>query len=180
MKIKFLITTLLSTMVFISACGSKSNEQAVEIDTPEELAEQQQQLADVADVSFTDGMTGKVFHNYLEIKMSLVNSDHETVQNTANNLADSFGEERAELKHLAQQMASAEDIETQRAFFYEFTQNIEPLIVEGLAEGKIYKQYCPMAFDNKGAFWLADVEEIRNPYFGERMLTCGEVQEVIQ
>lgn len=34
-----------------------------------------------------------------------------------------------------------------------------------------------MAFDNKGAFWLSEIEEIRNPYFGEAMLNCGEVHE---
>jgi Cu(I)/Ag(I) efflux system membrane fusion protein len=39
----------------------------------------------------------------------------------------------------------------------------------------VYKEYCPMAFDNKGAYWLSESEEIRNPYFGKSMLTCGEV-----
>jgi Cu(I)/Ag(I) efflux system membrane fusion protein len=34
-----------------------------------------------------------------------------------------------------------------------------------------------MAFDNKGAFWLSEIEEIRNPYFGKEMLSCGEVIE---
>ena len=40
---------------------------------------------------------------------------------------------------------------------------------------KGYRQFCPMAFDFKGAFWLSDSEEILNPYFGEEMLTCGNV-----
>jgi Cu(I)/Ag(I) efflux system membrane fusion protein len=34
-----------------------------------------------------------------------------------------------------------------------------------------------MAFDNKGAYWLSNVSEIKNPYFGEKMLTCGSVQD---
>ena len=44
----------------------------------------------------------------------------------------------------------------------------------------IYYQYCPMARDNKGAYWLSAVEEIKNPYFGDAMLTCGENKAVIK
>ena len=36
--------------------------------------------------------------------------------------------------------------------------------------------YCPMAFDNKGAEWLQKGTQIRNPYFGDAMLRCGEVR----
>ncbi len=46
-----------------------------------------------------------------------------------------------------------------------------------LKNGGVYKQYCPMAFNDKGAFWLSDVSEIKNPYFGKKMLECGEVQD---
>jgi Cu(I)/Ag(I) efflux system membrane fusion protein len=34
-----------------------------------------------------------------------------------------------------------------------------------------------MAFDNKGAYWLSETKEIRNPYFGDKMMTCGEVKK---
>ena len=40
-----------------------------------------------------------------------------------------------------------------------------------------FRQFCPMAFDNQGAFWLSDSEEVLNPYFGDKMLTCGSVKE---
>lgn len=43
----------------------------------------------------------------------------------------------------------------------------------------IYYQYCPMAFNNKGAYWLSNADSIRNPYFGKKMLTCGEVKETM-
>jgi Cu(I)/Ag(I) efflux system membrane fusion protein len=33
-----------------------------------------------------------------------------------------------------------------------------------------------MAFDT-GAYWISDSKEIRNPYFGDAMLTCGEVKK---
>lgn len=42
---------------------------------------------------------------------------------------------------------------------------------------KLYYQFCPMAFDNTGAYWLSADKEIRNPYFGSKMLKCGEVTD---
>ena len=44
----------------------------------------------------------------------------------------------------------------------------------------IYKIFCPMYNDNKGAYWLSSSKEVKNPYYGKGMLTCGEVQEEIK
>lgn len=44
----------------------------------------------------------------------------------------------------------------------------------------VYKQYCPMAFNNTGAYWLSTRELILNPYFANKMLNCGDVVEVIE
>jgi Cu(I)/Ag(I) efflux system membrane fusion protein len=41
----------------------------------------------------------------------------------------------------------------------------------------IYYNFCPMAFDNKGAYWLSSERLIQNPYFGDKMLTCGQVMD---
>ncbi|MGB0430975.1 MAG: efflux RND transporter periplasmic adaptor subunit [Bacteroidia bacterium] len=43
----------------------------------------------------------------------------------------------------------------------------------------VYIQHCPMADSNNGADWLSQEKEIRNPYFGESMLKCGEVKKEI-
>ncbi|CDT00773.1 conserved exported hypothetical protein [Sphingobacterium sp. PM2-P1-29] len=47
-------------------------------------------------------------------------------------------------------------------------------------EKPLYKVFCPMYNDNKGAYWLSDSKEIKNPYYGEEMITCGEIQEEIK
>jgi membrane fusion protein, copper/silver efflux system len=44
---------------------------------------------------------------------------------------------------------------------------------------QVYRQFCPMANNDKGAFWLSLDEKINNPYYGSSMLTCGEVKEII-
>lgn len=47
-------------------------------------------------------------------------------------------------------------------------------------ENELFYQYCPMAYDNQGAYWLSANEEIMNPYFGDAMLSCGSVEETIE
>lgn len=70
------------------------------------------------------------------------------------------------------------DLEKQRALFSDLTNTLydsfKMYTVNGL---NAYYQYCPMAFDNKGAYWISREEEISNPYFGEQMLRCGETKE---
>jgi len=58
--------------------------------------------------------------------------------------------------------------------FYDILRVIKP------AGTTIYYQYCPMAFDSKGAYWLSNADSIRNPYFGKKMLTCGETKETLK
>ena len=47
-------------------------------------------------------------------------------------------------------------------------------------ESPLYVQFCPMANNDKGATWISREEEIINPYFGDVMLNCGNVEEVIE
>ena len=49
-----------------------------------------------------------------------------------------------------------------------------------LKNAGVYRQYCPMAFNDKGAYWLSSVTEIKNPYFGKKMLECGEVTDTLK
>jgi len=42
---------------------------------------------------------------------------------------------------------------------------------------KVYWEYCPMAFDKQGAYWMSNEREIKNPYFGNEMLNCGSVED---
>ncbi|WP_257670437.1 efflux RND transporter periplasmic adaptor subunit [Parapedobacter tibetensis] len=70
------------------------------------------------------------------------------------------------------------DIASLRAQFEPLSNHIiEMTETFGLEIDKVYKQFCPMAFDDKGAYWLSETEPILNPYFGEAMLNCGEVKQ---
>jgi hypothetical protein len=85
------------------------------------------------------------------------------------------------LKLLLNDLVGAENIETARAKFALLSEELAALLTRfGVTEGKLYKAWCPMAFDNRGASWIQSKEEISNPYFGEAMLRCGEIKEVLK
>ncbi len=71
------------------------------------------------------------------------------------------------------------DIEKQRLSFSPLSNGFYKILKLYGSGQPVYYQYCPMAFDNKGAFWLSETKNIKNPYFGNAMLTCGETKEVI-
>lgn len=72
------------------------------------------------------------------------------------------------------------EIEAQREQFDFLSQALIKVIkVFGIPAGTFYVQHCPMAFNNEGADWISKDEQIKNPYFGDQMLTCGITQETI-
>ena len=82
------------------------------------------------------------------------------------------------LQRAAKEVAIAGNLEDAREAFSELTPAMVAA-VRTLGDGgrSLYVQHCPMAFDNEGADWVSDESEIRNPYFGDAMLTCGRVTE---
>lgn len=78
-------------------------------------------------------------------------------------------------------MAGAKTIEEARAQFKPLSEQMLALAKAfGPFEAPIFVQHCPMADDNIGADWLSLDKEIRNPYFGDKMLKCGSVTETIK
>jgi len=81
-----------------------------------------------------------------------------------------------QLGQVAKQFASAKDIKTQREAFDLLSQALPSALKRfgHTSKKPIIELKCPMAFNNRGATWLQDAKEVRNPYFGAAMLTCGE------
>lgn len=84
------------------------------------------------------------------------------------------------LQNAAHQIAESQDIEEARKAFDALSQAaMEALDAYGPGSASgVRKAYCPMAFDDRGAAWLQSKEVVDNPYFGEAMLRCGELEEV--
>jgi len=90
-----------------------------------------------------------------------------------------FWKEKYELLHdHLSEITNSEDMELQRKAFKPFNEAlIASLKSLGIGDENIYIQYCPMADNDTGAYWLSLEEKIMNPYFGDMMLHCGEVSD---
>jgi hypothetical protein len=151
------------------------------------------QNTDVFNQSFT-----QLFNAYNDVKNALVASDAQKASAAAlvlRTAADSLkvneikGDSIGGIKEtaasfsstiagVAQALAAEKDIKIQRKEFEEIADNMWNLTRTVRYTGqKLYWQFCPMAFDNKGAYWISYEREIRNPYFGSEMLNCGSVED---
>ena len=76
---------------------------------------------------------------------------------------------------------NAGKIDHQRAHFITLSNNLTTLVKSLKINGETaYSQFCPMANDGKGAFWLSKEDKVKNPYYGKKMLTCGSVKETLK
>ncbi len=85
---------------------------------------------------------------------------------------------KEEMDQAATIIQQSADVEEQRTAFQTISNRMaESVQTYGTGmQQPVYQQYCPMAFNDTGALWLAQEKKIANPYFGDRMLRCGEVQ----
>ena len=125
-------------------------------------------------ISFKNDNSASIFKGYLELKNALVASNQETASEVAKKMSELHGISGGDLEELLSNLA-ASDLAKQREYFSTLGIALEPILKAQLRSGAIYQQFCPMAFDNKGGYWLSDNDGIRNPYFGDMMLTCGKV-----
>lgn len=139
---------------------------------------------------------GLVLENYLLIKNALVNSNINESSNSSKLLIESIkkvdmklvkGESHnywmAQMKAITENtngIIEATDISEQRDLFSSLSNTIISTTKSfGVEKDTFYVQFCPMAGNDKGAYWLSKESKIKNPYFGDEMLTCGSVKETI-
>lgn len=116
---------------------------------------------------------------YFAVKDALVADEATAAQAAAAALAASTGEYAGQLDRHLKAIAATSDIEVQRKEFESLSVALYEAAKAGGAGMTVYKQYCPMAFNDQGAFWLSSEKKILNPYFGASMLRCGTVKEEI-
>lgn len=123
--------------------------------------------------------SGKATQAAAELKFHIDSLPVQTLQMDADRLSQvtaNTGSISAELTGLA----GENSLEGKRAAFQMVSDILfDVLQTTGLKGQTIYRQYCPMAFNDKGAYWLSNKTEILNPYFGDKMLHCGDVTDTL-
>ena len=85
------------------------------------------------------------------------------------------------LSYDARHIKESTDIEHQREHFVSLSKNMYAVIKAFNTNAtSIYYQFCPMANDGKGAYWLSQSSKITNPYLGMKMPGCGSIKDTIK
>ncbi len=134
----------------------------------------------------------KVLADYMILKDALVETDKNKAAKAGDKLNNTLSkfdisgftvEQQKELKDIitdakehAEHIGRSE-IDHQREHFKTLSKDIMDMVAITGTKNTLYQQFCPM-YDG-GSTWLSLNKEIKNPYYGSKMLKCGKVQKEI-
>jgi hypothetical protein len=203
---KLFIVVLATISIIAYSCGdnasSTTQKEEKAADTSHAATEETAEIK-VVKASFTNVDAAVANHiknitdNYLQIKNALTNSKPADAGDAANKMLAAIKGFDKSLLSADQKKAydqQEESLKTNAALISKNTGNLEQqreqfsmlseslyTLVKSFGGGKtLYHDHCPMAKDGKGAMWLSEIKEVKNPYFGDKMMECGSVEEEIQ
>lgn len=114
-----------------------------------------------------------------DLQAAFINFDTKTLSaQQVKNFADISNDAKEHAEHIG---ANGGKIAHQREHFIMLSKDMADLIKTfGNGGQTLYKDFCPMANDGKGATWISETKDIKNPYLGKAMPTCGSVKETMQ
>lgn len=185
---KTLIYSLLSSVLFLTACNSTSKKQESTTDTSTVAK------TDVKAAQAAASPIGGILSAYFELKDALAKDNDKAAASSGKALESAFANvdqasltaDKAKIyaeiaddakEHAEHIGANAGNIKHQREHFETLSQDIYDLVKAFGAGQKLYVDHCPMYNNNKGANWVSQQKEISNPYLGQSMATCGTVKE---
>jgi len=138
-----------------------------------------------------------IITDYLTLKNALVSDDDKAAANAGKALLATFNKvdmntipadkhkEYLDIADDAKEHAehigdNVGNIAHQREHLAVLSEDVKDLIALFGTSKKLYQDHCPMFNDGKGAIWLSEGKEIKNPYYGSEMLTCGNVQQELK
>lgn len=139
-----------------------------------------------------NGASQAILNDYFNLKDALVADDNVKAKNLGATLAESLGNldvssytdaQKADLKDIIEDAVeqsehiSKNDIGHQREHFKILSKDVTDMVAITGTTTKLFEQFCPM-YDG-GSAWLSKNEEVKNPYYGSKMLKCGKVQREI-
>ena len=155
-----------------------------------------------APIEFLQQLTPAI-KEYLSLKDALVDENSELAGNKVKDLdaalhgmktdlldpqaRESWKKLFEKMREQMEKIANNKDIEIQREAFEPLSESFAWMIMgfRHAMSQPLFLYHCPMAFNQKGAYWIEDTKEIRNPYFGRKsfkgqdMFKCGTLEETI-
>lgn len=148
--------------------------------------------------SATTGTSAKdIVEHYLHVKNALTKDDSKDAADGGAALAASFASFDASVLNATQKKSfddiagvakehaehiskNAGNLVHQREHFASLSKDVYDFVKAFGAGQTLYQDFCPMYNKSKGAIWLSETKDIKNPYYGKEMPDCGSVKETIQ
>ena len=112
------------------------------------------------------------------VSIAIQRMDHEPLTAVQRKV---YNDVKEDIKEHGEHISNNGDkIAHQREHFDMLSKDIYDLVKAVGNEQTLYLDHCPMYNDNKGADWISELKEMKNPYFGKKMPTCGKVKEEIK
>jgi Protein of unknown function (DUF3347) len=207
---KIIFSVLSFSVFILTACNnydSKTNNtehdmKTMNTDTTQQPVKEEKEIKTVT-VAFTNVDTKvaasvkTIVDHYLHIKNALTNdngseaaSGAKAMEKAISSLDKSlftaeqkkvYDDMEDDLKEHAEHIGkNGDNIKHQRSHFAMLSEDVYDLVKNFGAGQPIYHDHCPMYNENKGAMWLSEMKEVKNPFYGSEMITCGSVEEVIK
>ena len=145
-----------------------------------------------SDTSIFKNQFGDVIKAYIVLKDDLVKDDNTDTQKAATKILQAISkvdikllvnnEEQMHWMKLNKEILTAtnsilktSDINQQRSHFKNLSNQLITAVKLYGVNQTVFEQHCPMADNNNGAYWLSFDKTIKNPYFGKKMSTCGNI-----
>lgn len=139
----------------------------------------------------------EIVNHYLHIKNALTNDDGSEAANGGRAMEQAMhkmdksllsADQRKVYDDIAEDLEehaehigkNGDNVKHQREHFSMMSQDVYDLVKAFGAGKALYEDRCPMYNEGKGAIWLSEMKEIKNPYYGSKMITCGNVEQVIR
>lgn len=193
-KIVFALAISAISLVACNNNGSNSNkENEMAADTTHAATE----ATSANDNSKSGSSINGILDSYLQLKNALSNDDGKAAATAGGEMVtalksfdkSSLPEDKKKMyedveddasEHAEHISMNGDNIKHQREHFETLSKDVYDLVKTFGAGQTLYQDYCPMYNDNKGATWLSETKEIKNPYLGKKMATCGSVKQEIK
>ena len=116
--------------------------------------------------------------DYLSLKNALASdNDMKTIPaDKHKEFMEIFESAKENAEHIGE---NAGKIDHQREHLASLSEDLKDLVSLFGTSQTLYQDHCPMFNDGKGAVWFSENKEIKNPYYGSKMISCGKVQQTI-
>ena len=190
-----LLSGIMSVTIGFSACSNSENSRESTTgnkDTASTAVNTNHSIDQAKSGTISDVVSG-----YLRVKNALTNDDGNEAASAAKEINESlakvnesalnvdqkkvYDDVKDDITEHAQHIAdNSAKIDRQREHFDLLSRDMINLVKATRSSQTLFRDFCPMYNNKKGAYWLSETKEIKNPYYGKEMLKCGELKEEIK